>query len=160
MAEETVKLETAGLDKILRAMKMKLPTARVGIMGEKNMRAGTGKSGKTNAEIGAIHEYGCPKRNIPIRSFLRVPIADHLEKEMEASGAYDDKTLRDVIREGSFVPWVKKMAIIAEKIVQGGFATGGFGQWAPHKPSYTNNTGQILIDTQQLRNSITSQADE
>lgn len=119
------------------------------------------KGGKqlTNAEIGAVHEFG--NSTHPQRSFLRVPLMDRLNKELQDSGSFDKETLRDVIINGTVVPWLKKVAVVAEGIVAGAFDTGGYGKWAQWKnPSYQNNTGNILVDTTQLRNSITSEVKE
>lgn len=150
--DDETTINTRGLDQILKALKMKPPVARVGILGS-SPREG-GKS--TNAEIGAAHEFGTTK--IPQRSFLRIPIADHLDKEMQNSGYLDKETLKEVIKTASVIPWLKGIAKIAEKIVQGAFDTGGYGKWEKWKNSgYQNNTGMLLVDTQQLRESITSE---
>ncbi len=174
MSDEAFKLNTKNLDGLLKAMKQNMHRARVGILGGKTVRnqlpkqatwksvdATSGKKpkgkfeGGTNASIGALHEFGGAK--MPQRSFLRVPIAEHLQKELESSGAFDKDTLIQVVKDGWFVPWLEKIAIIAEKIVGEAFDTGGFGKWPKWSQGYTNNTGQILVDTQQLRNSITSE---
>lgn len=155
---ETVTLKVEGLDKLLKALKAKPPTTRVGILGDKAVRE---KSKSSNADVGAAHEFGAPARGIPQRSFLRVPISEKLSKEMENSGALDKKVLADVIRSGSVLPWMKKIAVLAEGIVSDAFDTAGFGKWKGWKnPNYTNNANQILVDTQQLRNSITSEVKE
>ena len=65
--------------------------------------------------------------------------------------------LLEVVKEGTMLPWLKKLAVIGEKIVLEAFATGGDGKWPKWKTKgYKNNTGQILVDTTQLRDSITS----
>lgn len=138
-----------GLDQILKALKTKPPIARVGILGSTNARSGKQNS---NATIGAAHEFGTTK--MPQRSFLRVPISENLNKSLESSGLLTKETLQDVIKWGSVLPWVTKVAIVAEGIVLDAFASNGFGKWAPWKGSYTSSTGQILVNSQQLRNSI------
>lgn len=151
-------VELAGLDKLLKALKAKPPVARIGILGDKAARKEeTSKKGASNAEIGAVHEYGSIGKGIPQRSFLRVPLADHLEKEMEESGALSDEESKQVIKQGSVIPWLKKIAVLAEGVVRKGFDTGGFGKWAPHSKGYQNNTGMVLVDTTQLRDSIVSE---
>lgn len=167
-------LKTHGLDQILKALKKPLPVARVGIYNDKNQRS-EGKTkltfsevqkltkphkanAPTNAEIGAIHEYGSPARGIPPRSFLRAPIAAHLDKELKSAGAFDKEVLNKVIRDGSLEPWMKKIAVVAEKIVINAFNTGGYGAWPAWKnPNYSNNTDMILVDSTQLRDSIGSE---
>lgn len=144
-------LNTRGLDKLLKALKGKQSTVVVGILGKNAAREGY----KSNAEIGAVHEFG--GGNVPQRSFLRIPIADNLGKQLEASGAFDKDTLQEVVAKGTLEPWLKKVGVIAEAIVAEGFASNGYGKWAPHSPGYNNKAGQILVDSGQLRDSITSE---
>lgn len=158
MNETTVTLNVKGLDQLLKTLRKKPPTVRLGIIGNKNLRSGKNNP-PTNAQVGAAHEFGT--ENIPQRSFLRIPLLDHLDKELEKSGALDKDTLNEIIRTGALIPYLKKVAVLAEGIVMGAFDTGGYGKWAAWKnPNYQNNTGDILVDTQQLRNSITSEVSE
>jgi hypothetical protein len=151
-------LNVEGLDKLLKALKSDMPTARVGILGEKNTRSSKGGSAPTNAEIGAAHEFGAPARGLPQRSFLRVPLSENLQKKMESSGALDQDVMKAVLKQGTVIPWLKKIAVLAEGIVSEAFDTGGFGKWPKWKsPNYSNNANQLLVDTAQLRNSITSE---
>ncbi len=151
MAE--MKYNVRGLESLIKALKVRQPKVRVGILDGHNSRSG--KDGSTNAEIGAAHEYGTV--NMVQRSFLRVPLQEFLDKKLEESGAFNKDTFRDVIKEGTLLPWLQKIASIAEQVVIGAFDSGGYGQWSPWvNPNYENNTGLILVDTQQLRNSITS----
>lgn len=151
--DQDVIINTKGLDKLLKALKTQPPVCRVGILGDKDARTSHGTS---NATIGAAHEFGTSE--LPMRSFLRVPISEKLTKEIESSGALDKDVMRDVIKSGTVVPWLKKIAILAEGIIEGAFASSGYGKWAAWTtPGYDNNTGQILKDTQQLSRSITSE---
>jgi hypothetical protein len=143
-------INTKGLDKLVKALKTKPPVARVGIL-SKNAR---NTQGPGNATIGAMHEFGTTKT--PVRSFLRVPISEHLEKEMESSGALDKKVLADVVSQGTILPWLQKIAILAEGIVAQAFDTGGFGKWPLSNYSHKKNH-QTLVETNQLRESITSE---
>lgn len=152
MTYDEDEVQIKGLNQLLKALKAKPPSIRVGIMGSKNQREGSG----SNATIGASHELGLGGH--PIRSFLRVPITEHLESRMRGSDMLSEETLKEVIRQGTVLPWSQQVAVLAEGIVADAFATGGFGAWAPWKnPNYTNNTGDILKDTQQLSESITSE---
>lgn len=177
MRNEAVTLEVKGLDQLLKALKAKPPMARIGVLGDKTNRSAapaaishsslmnrkTAKQGasqkkSTNAEIGAAHEFGAPARGLAQRSFLRVPLADYLGKEMEKQGALSKNETKDVVKTGSVLPWLGKIAVLAEGIVRGAFDTGGYGKWPAWKdPNYTNNAGQLLVDTTQLRDSITSE---
>lgn len=153
---DTVSLKNKALKDLVKAFKGPLPIAKVGILQSKNPRKGPGPS---NAEIGAAHEFGT--QSLPIRSFLRMPLTTQLNQALESSGAYTREALAQVAEEKSILPWVEKLAVIAEGVVQEAFSTNGFGKWSPWKtPNYTNNTGQILVDTQQLRNSISSEVTE
>lgn len=139
-----------GLEKIIKALKTD-PRARVGVLGNKAARASSDGS-ENNATIGARHEYGTAK--LKQRSFLRMPISRELNKEMERSGLLDKTTLSEVVKEGTLVPWMRKVAILAEACVLRAFDTGGFGLWPPSDMTRKKNH-QTLVETQQLRNSIT-----
>ena len=154
MKKDGVTIEIKGLAQMLKALKAEPPKCRLGILGDKGARE-KGKS--TNAEIGAAHEYGAPARGLPQRSFLRMPIADRLQKEMDQAGALSKKEFKEVLKQGSVFPWLEKIAVLAEGIVKDAFDSGGFGKWKALKPGYTNNTGMILVDTTQLRDSVTSE---
>ncbi len=172
MSDDTT-INVAGLESLLKALKQKAPVARVGILGDSprqeaphvvsgasiERRTKGTTNGPTNAEIGAAHEYGTNR--VPQRSFLRVPITDNLQKYMENSGALDEDTMKAVIKSGTVTPWLKKVSALAKTIVLDAFDTGGFGKWASWKSgSYTNNTGNILVDTTQLRDSITDEVSD
>lgn len=155
MADVEFKID--GLEKILKALKGKPPIARVGILGKSAAREG---GGINNATIGAAHEFGTS--NLPIRSFLRVPIADNLQKQLEKSGAFKEDALKDVLKQKTLKPWVDKMAIVAEGIVTDAFDTGGFGKWPALNPATMERkkVKMILVESQQLRDSITSEVKE
>lgn len=146
--EETFTLELKGLDKLLKALKGKPPSLKIGVMGSRN------------ATIGAVHEFGAPARNIPQRSFLRIPLSENLNREMERAGLLDKDTLNEVIQSGSMTPWLKQVGVSAEAVVDDAFESEGPG-WAPWRdPNYTNEGGSILTDTGQLRESVTSEVQE
>lgn len=149
-------MSTKVLDNLLRVLKKNQPHVEVGILGAKNNREGNG----SNAEIGAKHEFGSD--GMPQRSFLKVPISDNLEKYLVKGGLFDEEAiLKEAVAANSLAPVMKKIGIVAENIVSDAFASGGFGKWPAWKiPGYQNNTGQILVNTQQLRNSITSEVKE
>jgi hypothetical protein len=150
---DDVTLNTRGLDKLLKALKGKQPVARVGVLGDKNAR----KESDSNATIGAKHEFGDDK--MPIRSFLRMPITDMMQKYLDKSKAFDKDALKRVIASGSILEWLKKVAITAEAIVADAFDSGGFGKWKPSNMQFKKNH-QTLVETQQLRNSVTSDVKE
>lgn len=153
MNNETIQLDTKAMDQLIKAFKTQ-PVARVGILGKSNARvpAGGATEVKTNAEIGAAHEFG--SGSMPIRSFLRIPISWHLDKYLNKAGAFDKDTLKKVIAEGTIVPWWEKVAITAHTIVLDAFASGGFGLWPPSNMA-KKKVHQTLVETQQLRNAQT-----
>ncbi len=146
-----------GLDNLLRALTGDLPQARVGVLGSNNSRT-AGKS--NNATIGKNHEFGeIVKLNgrdvkLPERSFLRVPIAENMQGYLDSSGMFTKEAERQVVRDGSLVPWITNLGIIGVSIVLDAFKTGGFGKWKPSNMKFKKNH-QTLVETQQLRNSIT-----
>lgn len=163
MSSESDTIELKGLDGLIKALKTKPPVARVGVLGggaARKPKEGS-SGGSTNAEILAAHEYGAPARGLPARSVLRVPLADKLTETLLSSGALGKEEAKQVVKTGSIMPWMRKVAAVAEEIVRGGFDTAGYGKWKGWKdPNYMNNAGMVLVDTTQLRDSITSDVKE
>lgn len=135
--------------------------ARVGIMGESDARKKSDShetDAPGNAQIGAWHEYGIPEGSgtrMPQRSFLRMPIILKMQEYLKKG--LDKKTFNASIEDKSLAPMYRRLGVIGRKIVLDAFASGGFGQWAPLAP-YTiahKKVAQILVETQDLRNSIT-----
>jgi hypothetical protein len=144
-------MDLSGLEKLRKALGGDLPELKVGILGDS---ARTG--GQTNAEIGYRHEVGV---GVPRRSFLRDPLEENLENYLESSGAFDNDVLADVIKGGSVTPWLQKVGVVAENVIADAFATGGFGNWPALSPLTVRRkrNNQILVETNQLRDSITSE---
>jgi hypothetical protein len=152
---QTIELKTEGLDKLLKALKKKPPFAQVGVLGDKNARSGPVNS---NATVGAAHEFGTTKSSQ--RSFLRIPITDNLQRYMERAGEpFWKAALKDILKQGSLFEWAKKLGLIGETIVGDAFDSGGFGKWKPSNMD-KKKVQQTLVETQQLRNSITSRVVE
>jgi phage gpG-like protein len=152
MADD-VNFSTKGLDQILKALKGKQPYARIGVLGTSAGRGG----GTSNAQIAAAHEYGTS--SLPVRSFLRMPLTENLDKRLAGSGAFNKDLLSRLVKEGNFISWVEKLAILSEAIVGEAFDSGGFGKWSALNPKTmaAKKVKQILLETGQLRNSITSE---
>ena len=145
------------LEKLNKNLKKKY-IAKVGILGSK---ASTqhGDSGQTNASIGAVHEFGSYSDNIPRRSFLKDPfhekqtaIVNKVAQLIKANKLENDFTLKVF----------KLIGIYGESIVQEAFETGGFGKWQPLSQQTIDKkkSDSILIDTGELRRSITSTVDK
>lgn len=151
MSAKTIEFKDHGMRNLVRAFKdNKKISVRVGVLAGNTQRT---KTKKSNAEIGYKHEFGI---GVPRRSFLRMPLIEHLQKYLDKSGAFDKAAVRQVIKDGSFVPWYEKVAIVAERVVADAFNTGGFGKWKPSNMRNKKNH-QTLVETQQLRDSITSE---
>jgi hypothetical protein len=150
MAEDIV-LDTKALDAFVKSLTGELPKIKIGILGAKDARDDDG----SNASIGYKHEFGA--EGMPQRSFLRMPLTTQLDSKIESSAEFTESKLREIIRTKSILPWVQTIATLAEQTVLEAFASGGFGKWKKHAKGYENNTGMILVDTTQLRESITSE---
>lgn len=149
-----VKLKLDNMDSIIKALKEANKSKLVvGILGDHNMR----KDGASNADIGAAHEFGSPARNLPVRSFLREPLTNHLNEFLTKSNLFDKEKFKKVLKEKKLLPWLKQIGIVAEQVVKEAFDTGGFGKWPEWRGSYKSATGNILVDSTQLRDSITSE---
>jgi phage gpG-like protein len=144
---------TDGLDKLLKALK-KPPSIKVGILGSNDSRNGKASS---NATVGAAHEFGTS--TLPQRSFLRVPLSDNLSKALQKAGLLEKKVIAEAVKTGSLIKLLKQIAITAEAVVLDAFDTGGDGKWKPSNMTKKKNQ-QTLVETQQLRNSITSEVAE
>lgn len=148
--------DNRNLKKLMKAFNASnIPEVHLGVLGDKNSRLNDQE--ENNASIGLKHEFGDDE--VPVRSWLRVPVIDQMQKFLELSHAFDKATLRKVVKEGSLIGWMKKIGIVAEDVVFEGFNTGGFGKWTPSIMKYKKNH-QTLVETQQLRNSVTSQVVE
>ena len=146
-----VKFSNEKINTLLESYSKKFPVARVGILGT-GARSSSGKGKKappTNAEVGSFHEFGTT--TIPRRSFLKEPILNYFEEYMA-------KASRDLKISNNLNPdlLMKKIAILGERVVLDAFHTGGFGEWKPTQNMDAKKVKQTLVETQQLRNSITS----
>ena len=142
-----------GLGKLIKAFE-NIPYVKLGILGDSGKNTRKDDVALTNAEVGIKHEFG--DGTMPMRSFLRMPITEKFQAALEQSGAFTKETIDQVIKEKSLHAWIQKFGILGEQIVLDAFQTGGFGQWRPSNMKYKKNQ-QTLVETQQLRDSITSE---
>ena len=156
-----VRTNTDALEAMKQAMASKY-MVKIGIIGSKGhtrKETVTTKKGKhvkgesdsllTNVEIGTVHEFGSYSRHIPRRSFLGWPVkhkASQINKYMALLWRAHCAGKIGIIEA------YKRLGIYVEGVIQTAFATQGFGQW----PKLKRRKGSPLIDTGQLRKSITS----
>jgi len=170
-----VKINLDKLELIRKALGVKL-RAQVGILGasphnrsifktrmatERNPKTNIGRPSKTlgseltNAEIGAVHEFGRnSKPKIPQRSFLWMPLKLYLQDYVNKKSSVFNR----LITLADMHTMYELLGITAENVVQSAFQTGGFGNW-PALSSVTiarKGSDKILIDTAQLLKWVTS----
>lgn len=164
----TIEYNNIGLRKLQKLLKDDQPMANVGILGQNDTRSSGGLTFEqvkaltkkfnpeenSNASIGMKHEFG--NDGLPIRSFLRQPIIEQMQRYLDKTGPISEDLIKEMIRTGSMAPYIKKLGVLAETIIADAFDTGGFGKWKPSNMKYKHNQ-QTLVETQQLRNSITSE---
>lgn len=157
MENKEIKLDFKNLDRIKKLLEAtNTKYIKVGILSSTNARQ---DSELNNAEIGFIQEFGRMENpHIPARSFLRMPLREHLQKKLEKSKAFSEKSIEKAIQDGNAEYLVKQLGALAEQIILEAFETSGDGKWAPNAP-YTiamKGSSKPLIDTGELRKSITS----
>ncbi len=170
----------------LRADVMKNRRARVhvGVLGGFGARA---EGGQTNAEIGAVHEFGVvaghagtakgqrdrklggpnarlANKNLPARSWLRMPVLTALPDALKKTQQGQWHAI--FIKQG-LIGALRLLGAYALDVIHLAFETKGFGSWAPlaaatvrrkkAKGGGAAGPTAILIDTAQLRQSITAE---
>lgn len=160
-----VQADVSELEKLLKSLKTNY-FLRVGILGSKAKNVHDKDSSLTNAEIGTFHEFGTSK--MPRRSFLE----DSLKFKLNFN-TNDLKPLKKLAFNTFFIQRKPKkfFTILGAKcleIIEEGFATNGFGKWAPLSEAYRQRKIKkakgkekkfaaainILTDTGKLRRSI------
>lgn len=140
----------------------------------------------TNADLGAIHEYGATLNDgtiIPTRSFLRMPLLSSearraIIKEViknnegvaelvkKPTGDEADTAYREAVKKVVNPEQIaNQIAIAALSRVQEAFKTDGFGNWKPtteysRKRRHGDANNPTLVDTGQLRDSISFEVKE
>ena len=173
MAKVTLNLD--GLNKVYKALNS-THTLRVGILGDKAAVNHEG-SDYTNAEIGAIQEFGSVANKIPARSFLGMPLSKELPALLNKREV--KKAFEDALEAGSLDEFLEPLGEGCVNIVKDAFENSGYGTWAANapitieggwmrnkksgKPVYVEGKApetKPLIHTRQLRDSITYRVDE
>lgn len=146
-----IRFNTEGLDKLRHMVEvLDQAEAHVGIFSDKDGRS----DGKSNATIGAQHEFGLVSdgSQMPERSFLRMPLHTELGKNLSRS------ELRAGFEALDGEQLLESLGRSGAKTVQDAFATGGFGQWQSLSRRTVEAKGHdtILIDKGELADSIGS----
>jgi hypothetical protein len=123
-----VKADLTELNRLLKMLR-KNYTLRIGIIGNK-ATSEHGDDGITNAELGTFHEFGSASGDHPPRrSFLEEPLKMKLNFNNE-----DMKPFKKILWKQFFVKnapeeFYKKLGAKALNIIEGAFATNGYGMW-------------------------------
>lgn len=141
-----VSLNLDGLDKLEKILKKHKATIKVGILGSKPR-----EDGGSNAMIGLVHEFGSVEKNIPERSFLRLPLTWKLPYVLDQSKLLTKKELESAIEKGEMVQLFEEIGQRAVAIVHEAFDSGTY--WIPSDMT-NKKVHQTLVESQQLRDSI------
>ncbi len=174
----TVSQSGMGLAGLRREMKRIVGyAAKVGVLASTaardNSNLATGSTGKdsNNAEVGFLNEFGSATgyvaisaatgkaikgAGVPERSFLRVPLTDH----MQDKEAFVGKGVMSVIA-GTIEPAgaAEVLGLAGVQTVGEAFASSGFGVWPPNtdQTAAWKGSNRPLMDTGQLADSIASE---
>lgn len=154
MAGGTVRINTDALDALRRDVeKNGKARVHVGILGASNGRISEELG---NAELGAVHEFGVVDKNIPSRSFLRMPVIQELPGALKAT---NKATWQKIILKKGIIGALGLLGSYALDVIHLAFETGGFGFWQALKARTIRRKGSsaILIDTAQMRQAITAE---
>lgn len=161
MSERAYDLDIKNIEILERLLKEKMPSIKVGIFSNKKDRKYlTDADGDIdNVDLGIIHEFG--SETTPERSFLRMPLSEKMDEEIENSGLLEKSALEDAVKERSIIGIAQALATMAESVIAKAFATGGFGKWEQlkEKTMLRKEVKMILVESQQLRDSITSKVE-
>lgn len=142
-----------GLEQLNVNLKQQL-AVKVGVLGAKTNRT-DGKT--TNASIGALHEFGSFSNNLPARSWLKMPL-EYKQEQIISKAA--QVISNDILKQNGITMIFGKVGAICEAAIFEAFETGGFGQWQSltvNTVRTKNGNDKILIDTAQLKNSVSSE---
>ena len=163
----TLRYSFKGLRKLqTRLAEAEKRSVKIGLLASTAQRTPTDSDRLThNPSLGAIHEYGLTYTmrktgttiTIPERSFLRMPLTQHLGDTVKKA----DIKWTDILMLRGSQALLQRLGKAGEQTVQEAFDTRGWGQW-PELSSFTiwkkkQNKTRILIETTQMRQAITSQ---
>jgi hypothetical protein len=168
ISRSTIRLNTDGLDLLRKQLAAAKGSAmKVGLLGDHAERGvvplsdtqmGPLKPDKlNNPTLGLIHEKGSvsAKPPVPRRSWLKEPLESELPKRIREIGV---EAWRKLILERGLIEALKFLGVEAVNVIDGGFATGGYGKWKELSPVTVALKGSdaILIETSQMRKAVSS----
>lgn len=143
------------LEKILKESRF---YTKLGVLGDaQRSEADNMQDPPTNALIGLWHEFGTSK--MTARSFLRMPLNMKMQKYLEDSGAFETEAIEKLIDAKSIEGFFIQLGAVGQTIIIDAFDSGGFGEWDASDMRY-KKVHQTLVETQQLRDSISSEVVE
>ena len=149
-------INTTKLDILIQKSKEKY-LAKVGVINGGGYKDEKGNI--TVAGYGYINEFGSITRNIPARSFIRVPLIMNIRGEILKHKKIFERLL---FNKQNLIMAYNRLGILAKSIILRAFATSFDGQWAPNSPVTIakKHSSKPLIDTGRLRKSIDYQVIE
>lgn len=131
----TIKLDTKGLDNLIKELKEDKYKVKVGVLGGQQ-ESEEGEEKVNLAYIGMIQEFGSVKNKIPKRSFIREPLQKHLKKQVEKQKERIKNLLfKDPKNKIDIKKAYELLGVIAERIIKISFRTKNDRQWAPNAPA-------------------------
>lgn len=154
MKSKILKNDFTKLNNFLNALSDK-HVVKVGILADKTVRPT--QDTVTNADLGAIHEFGSPSKNIPARSWLRMPLMVKSTYIIKTAS----KEMLSLLANGDMLSVLKDLGFACEQAIDWAFFSSGFGTWAKNKPGTIKAKGSSrpLIDHSFFRRSVVSKVD-
>jgi hypothetical protein len=146
----TVKLKNNTKAVIKQMQELKKCTIRVGVIGQNTAR----EDGVTNAFLLFLHTWGSITGNLPAR-----PVLDAVEIKQNEFDVDSQKVIKNFVRQKlTAIMTARQIGMIALYYTLMSFQTKGFGRWPELQPETieAKNSNAILIDTGELRRSITT----
>jgi hypothetical protein len=140
----------------------KLEKLVAGLKGKHSVDIGVFADAKTSegvsvAMYGTANEFGVITKNIPARSFIRMPL------EVKSGDISDDvgKRAKKHLEAGDVKAIFEDIGFAGEAAIQEAFDTRGFGTWKDDAPETIEKKGSDapLIDEGLLRKSVTHRAE-
>jgi len=141
-------------DKVLKKLSKVLNgpyITKIGVLGSSSSRP---ESDIDNAGLGLVHEFGSLKRNIPPRSWLRMPIINRIKMILQAV-SNKQRSIEHAFQIGDDQAIFEILGLACESAIQEAFDTNGFGSWQAKKDPKDGKTSP-LIDTGEFRQSVIS----